>query len=196
MECLLDGPHDLPDGVHDVPQPLHQVLPARYLSDGLGICRKVQRSILNSLVQLHELVVGLLDGVLVVPLYIQLLVAQGQQFLGAGAGFVQCLPQSIGAHAVFLQCRAKTACFLDLFLGHSAGRQRHLLQCVGVGVALVAHLVRQQLVPPAVQSLGQPLAQVIDAGHEDVVQPVRQLSPRVGGLFLVAEDGLEDRHPF
>ena len=172
------------------------MLPARYPSDGLSIPLEIQRSILNSLVQFHELVVGLLYGVLVVPLRVQLLVAQGQQFLGAGAGFVQRLPQSIGAHAVFLQGLAKATCLLDLLFCQSAGGQCYLLQCIGVGVALVTQLVREHLLPAGVEARFHPVVQGVDGRHKDVIQPVRQLRPGVGCRFLVAKESLEDGHPF
>ena len=124
-----------------------------------------------------------------------LLVAQGQQLFGTGLCFVKACFQQLGAYAVLLQCLSKTARFGDLVLGHSTTGQCHLLEGVAVGIRLIPQPALQ-LCPSAVQSVLQPFVQPVDAGHENVVQPIRKLCPCVGGLFLVAKEGLEDGHPF
>ena len=194
-ERLLHRGHYFANGIHDVPEALHQMLSAGKLADLLGVLVQVQGSILNLGVQLRKGFRIPLDGLPVITLCGHLLVAQGQQLFSAGLCFVKACFQQLGTHAVLLQCLGKTARFGDLVLGHSTTGQCHLLEGVAVGIRLIPQPALQ-LCPSAVQSILQPFVQPVDAGHENVVQPIRKLCPCVGGLFLVAKEGLEDGHPF
>ena len=170
------------------------MLSAGKLADLLGVLVQVQGSILNLGVQLRKGFCIPLDGLPVIVLCGHLLVAQGQQLFGTGLCFVKACFQQLGTYAVLLQCLGKTARFGDLFLGHSTAGQCHLLEGVAVGIRLIPQPALQ-LCPSAVQSVLQPFVQPVDAGHENVVQPVGQFRPGLGGLFLVAKEGLEDFHP-
>ena len=103
--------------------------------------------------------------------------------------------QEFGVHFAFLQSFRKAPLFLNGLFGHSAICQCQLFQHRRVSVCLVAKSV-PHLLPAAVEAFFHPVLQGVDGRHEDVVQPVRQLRPCVGGLFLVAKDRLEHGHPF
>ena len=194
MEGLRDGLHYLPNGVHDIPQALHQVLSSGYLAHALGVIDQVDRPVPHFLVQLGQCIVVLLDGFFVEVPCIQLLVTQCKIIAQGHKGGIQSILKQLRVHAAFFQRLCKAARFLDGFFRHRTAGKGYLLQYGVIDLCLVAQLA-VQLLPPAVQPLRKPLVQCVDGRHKDVIQPVCQLGPCVGGLFLVAEDQLEALHP-
>ena len=191
----MDGLHDGAHRIHQVPQTLHQMLSSREFPDLFRVSFQIKRSILNFLIQLFKCTRLFLNFLPLKSSRLQFGIAQGQHLLCTCLSFVQTLFQKLCADAPLFDGLAKAACIRDLFFGDCTGSQRNLLHGVCIYVCLIAQLIIKQFIPPAVQPVLQPLVQPVDGGHENVVQPVGQLRPGLGGLFLVAKEGLEDFHP-
>ena len=190
-EGVVDRACDLPDGVPDVPYAVEQMLPARHLRQPFCILRKVETAICHRIVELQKGFVVFLN----VRVSRVGFIHRFQQLCIGLDGVAETRRQEFRIHFALLQSFRKASLFLDSFFGHGAFCQRQLFQHRRIGVCLVAESV-PHLLPAAVKALFHPIVQCFDGRHKDVVQPVRQLRPCVGGLFLVAEDRLEHGHPF
>ena len=196
MKCLMDGLHYGTHCIHQVPQALHQMLSSREFPDLFRVSFQIKRSILNLLIQFFKCARLFLNFFPLKSSRLQFGIAQGQHLLCTCLCFIQALFQKICTDTSLFDGFAKATCIGDLLFSDCTGSQCHLLHGIRIHVCLIAQLIFKQFIPSAVQSVLQPFVQRFDGRHKDVVQPVRQLRPCVGGLFLVAKDRLKHAHPF